>query len=204
MDAGRITDDDGKILVRTARGCVEEFLKHGRRPEPARKFEEKFSFNSGVFVTLNKNDSLRGCIGYVEPRQSLSNALYGAALSAATEDPRFEPVGSAELKDITFEITILGAPIEISVRDPAEYPSRIRIGRDGIVVNHAGRSGLLLPQVPVEYGWNSTEFLEHTCEKAGLKADAWKKKGTIVSRFEGIIFGEEAPNGSIVRHTLGD
>ncbi len=202
MTGRHISHADGELLVRAARKIATRFVTGGA-PEPDPGFESRFAFSCGVFVTIDNKDGLRGCIGYVLPDRNLSEALADAAASAVT-DPRFEPVTPDELDCITFEVTVLTAPKEIAAGDPSEYPSKIRIGRDGLIIKSKSSSGLLLPQVPVEYGWSATEFLGHACEKAGLERDAWKKKGTIVSRFEGIIFGEEAPNGNITRHALGD
>lgn len=137
-------------------------------------------------------------------KKKLSEGLVDAAISAATQDPRFPPVNIDELDQIIFEVTVLTPPIEIKVDDPMEYLSIIKVGRDGLIVENAYTSGLLLPQVPTEYDWNVEEFLCHTCEKAGLDRDAWKDKTTKMSRFEGVIFKEESPNGIIVRESSND
>ena len=161
-----ISEKDGQILVKTARVIVTDYLKNGSKTELGKKFQEDFSFNSGVFVTLNNPLGLRGCIGYPLPDKKLFNALEEAAISAATEDPRFPPVKFEELDSITFEVTVLTPPTKIEVNDSQEYLSKIKIGQDGLIVKYGYSSGLLLPQVPVEYGWNEKEFLEYTCEKA--------------------------------------
>ena len=157
-----------------------------------------------MFVTLNKENELRGCIGYSVPVKKLYEGLVDAAISAATRDPRFPPVTLDELNQITFEVTILTSPKEIKVNETSEYLSQIKVGRDGLIVENTFTSGLLLPQVPTEYGWNEEEFLEHTCQKAGLDKNAWKKKSTKISKFQGIIFKEELPNSSIVRESAND
>jgi len=193
-----ISDLDGKELVIMARTVVTELLKNDSKISDS-KFDSKFDFKSGVFVTLNKKNSLRGCIGYPIPIKRLSNGLIDAAIAAATEDPRFPPVNPNELDDITFEITVLTPPIEIKVNNPQEYLSIIKVGRDGMIVESSFTSGLLLPQVAKEYDWNVEEFLCHTCEKAGLDKNAWKISSTKISKFEGIIFKEELPHGDIVR-----
>jgi len=108
-------------------------------------------------------------------------------------------VKTNELNDIVFEVTVLTPPVEIDVSDPTEYLEKIKVGRDGLIIRHSFSSGLLLPQVPVEYGWNTEEFLQHTCEKAGLARDTWKNGSVKIEKFEGIIFKEETPNGVIVR-----
>lgn len=201
-DYKQISDQDGEALVKTARSIVSEFLKSNNRLKLEENFESNFSFNSGVFVTLNDSTGLRGCIGFPLPDKKLYNALEDAAIAAATEDPRFSPVKSEELDKITFEVTILTPPEEIQVDDPLEYPSRIKVGRDGLIVKHSFYSGLLLPQVPVEYHWTEEEFLGYTCEKAGIPRDYWKKKDTKILKFEGIVFKEESPNGKVIREKL--
>ena len=195
----QLSDSDGVFLVKTARKAVTEFLSNGNRMKLESDLEEKFSFNSGVFVTLNNPDGLRGCIGFPMPEKKLSHAIIEGAIAAATEDPRFPSVKTNELNDIVFEVTVLTPPVEIDVSDPTEYLEKIKVGRDGLIIRHSFSSGLLLPQVPVEYGWNVEEFLQHTCEKAGLSRDTWKNESVKIEKFEGIIFKEETPNGVIVR-----
>ena len=195
----QLSDSDGVVLVKTARRAVTGFLSNGNRIKLEPDLEEKFSFNSGVFVTLNNPDGLRGCIGFPMPEKKLSHAIVDGAIAAATEDPRFPSVKTNELNDIVFEVTVLTPPIEIDVYDPMEYLEKIKVGRDGLIIRHSFSSGLLLPQVPVEYGWNTEEFLQHTCEKAGLARDTWKNESVKIEKFEGIIFKEETPNGAIVR-----
>lgn len=196
-----ISDEDGKILVSTARKIVTEFLRSGHKPRLDKDMESKLSFDAGVFVTLNLNNDLRGCIGFPLPKK-ISQALPEAAIAAATEDPRFSPVEPHELDSITFEVTILTPPVEITVDDPQELLSKIKVGRDGLIIRQGHHSGLLLPQVPVEYGWNEEKFLEHTCQKAGLPSNSWKEKNTQIFSFEGIIFKEEKPNGMVIREEL--
>ena len=195
----KLSDSDGVILVKTARKAVTEFLSNGNRMKLESDLEKKFSFNSGVFVTLNNPDGLRGCIGFPMPDKKLSHGIIDAAISAATEDPRFSPVKTNELNGIRFEVTVLTPPIVVDVSDPMEYLEKIKVGRDGLIIRHSFSSGLLLPQVPVEYGWDVEEFLQHTCEKAGLSRDTWKNESVKIEKFEGIIFKEETPNGAIVR-----
>ena len=195
----QLSDSDVVVLVKTARRAVTGFLSNGNRIKLEPDLEEKFSFNSGVFVTLNNPDGLRGCIGFPMPEKKLSHAIVDGAIAAATEDPRFPSVKTNELNDIVFEVTVLTPPIEIDVYDPMEYLEKIKVGRDGLIIRHSFSSGLLLPQVPVEYGWNTEEFIQHTCEKAGLARDTWKNESVKIEKFEGIIFKEETPNGVIVR-----
>ena len=195
----KLSDSDGVFLVKTARQAVTEFLSNGNRIKLEAEYEKKFSFDSGVFVTLNKPDGLRGCIGFPMPEKKLSRAIIEGAIAAATEDPRFPPVTTKELDGITFEVTVLTPPVEIDVSDPVEYLSKIKVGRDGLIIRHSFYSGLLLPQVPGEYGWSVEEFLQHTCHKAGLEKDFWKSGKAKIEKFEGIVFKEETPNGEVVR-----
>ena len=201
-DYNNLSNDDGHVLVKTARIIVTQYLKNGTKPKLEKEFTDNFSFKSGVFVTLNTTLGLRGCIGYPLPDKLLFSALEDAVISAATKDPRFPAVKSKELDSITFEVTILTPPEKIVVSKPEEYLSKIKIGRDGLIVKHGFYSGLLLPQVPVEYGWNEKEFLEYTCEKAGLPKNYWKNSETEIQKFEGIVFKEENPNGIVIREML--
>ena len=191
----QLSDSDGVFLVKTARTAVTEFLSNGKRIKLESEDEKKFSFNAGVFVTLNNADGLRGCIGFPMPDKKLSHGIIDAAIAAATEDPRFSPVKINELNEIVFEVTVLTPPVEITVTDPMEYLEKIKVGRDGLIIRNSFSSGLLLPQVPVEYDWNVEEFLQHTCEKAGLEKDTWKNEKVKIEKFEGIVYKEEA-NGS--------
>ena len=202
-ESKQFSSPDGNELVKMARKAVIELLKNNSEIKDS-EFNSKFDFSSGVFVTINKQGSLRGCIGYSLPVKKLSEGLIDAAISAATQDTRFSPVNIDELDQITFEVTVLTPPIEIKVDDPMDYLSIIKVGRDGLIVENAYTSGLLLPQVPTEYGWNEEKFLCYTCEKAGLDKDAWKDKTTKVSRFEGVIFKEESPNGKVVRESTNE
>ena len=191
----QLSDSDGVFLVKTARMAVTEFLSNGKRMKLESEREKKFSFNAGVFFTVNNADGLRGCIGFPMPDKKLSHGIIDAAIAAATEDPRFSPVKTNELNGIVFEVTVLTPPVEITVTDPMEYLEKIKVGRDGLIIRNSFSSGLLLPQVPVEYGWNVEEFLQHTCEKAGLEKDTWKNEKVKIEKFEGIVYKEKT-NGS--------
>ncbi len=197
-----LSEHDGEILVKTARAVVTEYLKTRKKIILQEDFKSRFSYNSGVFVTLNKANDLRGCIGFPTPEKKLYQSLVDAAIASATTDPRFPPIKYEELKEILFEVTVLTPPIEVKVENTLEYPSKIKVGRDGLIVKWEFGSGLLLPQVPIEWGWNEEEFLNHTCEKAGAPHDCWKRRETKILRFEGIIFKETNPNGNVVRAQL--
>jgi uncharacterized protein (TIGR00296 family) len=201
-DKFKISEKDGQILVNTARAIITEYLENGSDKELDQQFQEDFSFKSGVFVTLKNSNGLRGCIGYPLPDKKLFNALKDASIAAAIEDPRFPPVKFEELDFITVEVTVLSPPTRIEVDDSQEYLSKIKVGQDGLIVKYGYNSGLLLPQVPIEYGWNEREYLEHACEKAGLPSDFWKNNEIEIQKFEGIVFKEKYPNGEIIQEKL--
>ncbi len=143
----------------------------------------------GVFVTLKKNGELRGCVGLPLPRFPLGEAVKKAARSAA-DDRRFHPIKKEELEEIDVEVTVLTVPERIEVDDPEEYLERIEVGKHGLMIEHRGRQGLLLPQVPLEQDWNCREYLEGLCKKAMLRPDEWKDESAKIMCFEGQIFKE--------------
>lgn len=198
MNFQNISDDDGTILVKMARTVVTKYLTNNTKIFD-HDFKEKFSFNAGVFVTINDKSGLRGCIGFPFAIKKLSDALTDAAISASTEDPRFSSIRQNELNNLVFEVTVLSDAEEISTSSPEEIIQEVKIGRDGLMIEKDSQSGLLLPQVPVEYNWDVVDFLNHTCHKAGLPNGSWKDKDTKISKFQGIIFREILPNGEIVR-----
>ena len=188
--------EEGILAVKAARKSIEaETL--GLLPELdlPKSFDEK----SGVFVTINTypEGRLRGCIGYPEPAFMLKDALLYSAQSAC-HDPRFMPLSEREAANCTVEVTILSEP-KLMECEKEELPKNIVIGRDGLIIQFGRRRGLLLPQVPVEWGWEQEEFLEQLCAKAGLPPDAWKLKDTMIWSFTGEIFKELSPRGEIVR-----
>lgn len=199
----QLSSEEGEFLVRLARKAVEEYLKNERRIKPPSEISEKLRRPCGVFVTIsqfkNGKKILRGCIGYPYPTTPLVEAVIDSALGAATQDPRFYPLSLEELDKVVFEVSILTPPIKIEVKNPIEYPSKIKIGKDGLIVEHGLYKGLLLPQVAIEWNWDAEEFLCHCCQKAGLSPDYWLVKGTKVYKFQAIIFEEEEPGGNVRR-----
>ena len=158
----------------------------------------------GVFVTLKRypDDALRGCIGYPLPVLPLQTALARAAVSAAVDDYRFRPVRGVDLPRITLEVSVLTVPVPLRFSSPEEALRSLVVGRDGLIVEGLGSSGLLLPQVAPEQGWNAEELLEGTCEKAGLPPHAWRDPRVTVRRFEAEVFREVTPGGDVVREEL--
>jgi uncharacterized protein len=160
----------------------------------------------GVFVTLLEGSeprNLRGCIGAPYPDGPLLSQLIEVAVEAATSDPRFPPVTSSEFKEkVVVEVTVLSNPEVLKVARALDYRDRVRIGRDGIIVDGMGSRGLLLPQVAVEEGFDSEEFLSQCCLKAGMLPDAWLSGKVQVSRFQGQVFSEERPGGRVFERNL--
>ncbi|PWR74162.1 TIGR00296 family protein [Methanospirillum lacunae] len=183
-----LTADEGRLALSYARSVMHEHIAGTPYDEPS--WPAIFSKKRGVFVTLTIHGELRGCIGYPYPVLPLKEAIHDAACSASTEDPRFPPVKAEELSHISVEVTILTEPQLLEVA-PDMRTSAIEVGRHGLIVKGFGRSGLLLPQVPVEWGWNTREFLDHTCNKAGLPAKSWLESSVQVFTFEGQIFSEK-------------
>jgi len=140
---------------------------------------------SGAFVTIKRHGALRGCLGTLECTRGLAAEVARCAADAASQDPRFPPVRSDELADVSLEVSVLG-PLEPI--DPADS-SVITIGRHGLVAEQGHRRGLLLPQVATEWGWTAEQFLRQTCVKAGLPEDAWRR-GARIFRFDAEVFGE--------------
>lgn len=185
-----ITDDDGQFLVKLARTAIETYLTDGNIITPPEDTKTILKEDRGVFVTLNRHDELRGCIGYPEPVKPLVEALINVAISAATGDPRFPQVTLAEMDQIQVEVSVLTKPVLISVQKPAEYMDKVEVGKDGLIVEMGIYRGLLLPQVPVEWNWDVEEFLANTCMKAGLSPDCWLQDGVKIYSFQSQIFEE--------------
>jgi len=203
------TVEDGALLIQFARENIEHFLKHNKKIMVPENIKERFSDKYGAFVTLNRysaeGNSLRGCIGYIEPTYSLYDVIHRVSISSATEDPRFPSVDLEELDDIVIELSILTPPELLKVDSPDGYLEKIEIGRHGLIAEKGMRRGLLLPQVPVDHdrNWDVKTFLNHTCQKAWLSSDAWKDvESTKIYSFEAILFEESEPRGEVRRKYL--
>jgi uncharacterized protein (TIGR00296 family) len=196
------TDEDGRLAIDIARKTIESYLKDETVPEF--KVPEHFKNKSGVFVTLNRHPKhdLRGCIGYPEPHAPLIDAITDSAINAATRDPRFPSVTLKEMDKIIVEVSLLTPPEPLEAKNPKDYLEKIKIGRDGLIVEKGMSRGLLLPQVPVEWKWDVETFLSHTCMKAGLSADCWLRSGTKFYRFSAEVFTEDEPRGTISKKIL--
>lgn len=173
-------------LLRIARSSIEAELD-GRAHEidPA-ILDGELSRPAGAFVSLHTTGrTLRGCIGSILPVAPLVHAVATNAANAAFRDPRFYPLRRDELDGIHIEISVM-SPIE-----PVRSVDEVVVGRDGLIVRHGRLAGLLLPQVPTEYGWDRDTFLRQTCLKAGLPPEAWRSAACRIERFSAEVFGEE-------------
>jgi AmmeMemoRadiSam system protein A len=152
----------------------------------------------GAFVTLHLEGELRGCIGYIRAVGTLAEAVRDNAVNAGFRDPRFSPVRSGEIPRLTIEISALRegeTPCSPFIR--VNGIDEVVVGRDGLYLEHAGgaASGILLPQVPLEYGWDIDAFLDALCRKAGVPRGAWNRPDFRLSRFSAEVFGEtDAPS----------
>jgi uncharacterized protein len=180
-----LTADEGKRATALARDAIEHAIL--QKPAAAIPLTPVFEEKRGVFVTLTKAGELRGCIGFPYPVIPLGDAIRQAAVAAAKEDPRFLPVHKNEVSSLAFEVTVLTVPKSLDCK-PEERPAHIKTGQHGLIVRGMGTSGLLLPQVATEYGWDSETFLFHTCQKAGLPGSCWKDRQVEILTFEGQIF----------------
>ena len=183
-----ITQKAGEYLVKTAKESIEYYLKNNEIMEKPSDYPIELDDELGVFVTLNKNKNLRGCIGYPEPVKPVLDAVIDVSISAAFNDPRFNPISEDEFENLDFEVTVLTKPELIPVAHPNQYLEEIKIGRDGLIIQKGFAKGLLLPQVAIENSFDVEEFLEQTCMKAGISSDSWMDESCDVFKFQGQIF----------------
>jgi len=162
-----LTKEDKDELLYLARRAIVDYVMNKKILEIEMK-NPRLKANGAVFVTIKKNDNLRGCIGTIHPVKPLYQAVISNAISASSYDPRFLPMNKEELKDMDIEISILSA------LEPIKDTRHIEIGTHGLYIVKEQRSGLLLPQVAKEHGWDRDMFLEQLCMKAGLPKDAWR------------------------------
>jgi AmmeMemoRadiSam system protein A len=190
-----LNDEERRTLLADARETIAAALEM-RAPRYRRSEELERAIRGGksalgrpcgAFVTLHKNGGLRGCIGRMNTATPLEETVKLMAAEVAFHDPRFPPVQRGELE---------GCVIEISALSPMELcpdPRQVKVGVHGLYLNYAGRSGVLLPQVPLEQGWNLDEYLDYICVKAGVPPKTWEKPDADLFTFTAIVFGEESP-----------
>ena len=197
-----LSSDEGRAAVRLARETLESHVRGGSRERGVRR-SGALAEKRGVFVTLNTLEGgtkqLRGCIGYPEPIKPLWEAVQDVTIYAS-EDPRFPfPVRGEELDSIVVEVSVLTLPQEVHASRRQELPSKIRLGVDGLIISTSFTSGLFLPQVATEQGWDQETFMSEACGKAGLPFDSWLRDDTKVQTFQAEVFAEVSPRGDVVR-----
>jgi AmmeMemoRadiSam system protein A len=190
-----ITPEEKKALLEEARETIAAKLEK-RQPEYSLEpsLEKAIAEGSsalskpcGAFVTLHTrvNGQLRGCIGRMIASSPLEKTVRAMALEAAFGDPRFPPLEAGELSRVVIEISAL-SPME-----RCNDPRSVKVGVHGLYLSHRGRSGVLLPQVPVEQGWNLDEYLDYICVKAGLPPGSYEAPGAELYTFTAVVFGED-------------
>lgn len=196
------TLEDGKYLIGISRQAIKHYgltKNYITIPDaPA-----KYLVRSGAFVTVkDKNGQLLGCIGRPYPSGTLLENIIQSAVDAAYYDPRFAPLDPGAADIVLLEVSILSLPEQINFKSPDDLLNQIKVGRDGIIVEWALGSGLLLPQVPVEEKWDVKEYISYGCLKAGADRNLWKRGNLRVYRFTASVFSETEPNGSIISVNL--
>ena len=180
-----LSDADKLTLLRTARQALEDYLDEGRDPR-CESDRPALLEHRATFVTLRQRETgdLRGCRGETVARRPLIESVAHMAISSATEDPRFTPVTIDEVTALHIEISALSPLEPIAAED-------VEVGRHGLVISRGPYSGLLLPQVPVNHGWDREEFLDWVCRKAGLPDGAWQSKDADLCGFECEVWEEK-------------
>lgn len=196
------SNEEGEIAVRIARRVIESAI-HNNNPGKM-NIPRSFREYSGVFTTITKYPSgdLRGCIGYSEPVMPIVSAIVRSAKSAATRDTRFHPLHAEELEKVIISVSLLTKPSRILYDEPEELPFLVEVGKHGLIVKKNSRGGLLLPQVPVEQGWDSEVFLNQVCVKAGLPHKSWRSGKVELYTFTAEVFEETEPHGPVVRKDM--
>ncbi len=180
----KLNREEKIILLRAARDTIASYFEEA--PDIDYEITSTLSKKCGAFVTLHKRDgALRGCIGHISSDKPLIDTIKEMALASSIQDPRFSPLKKEELGNIEIEISVLSPFKRINNLE------EIEVGKHGILMQKGYKSGLLLPQVAVEYGWDRETFLTHTCYKAGMNSTCWKNKDTIIEIFHAIVFGEK-------------
>lgn len=179
-----LAEEEKLGLLRIAREAIQaRFEGKKYEPVPIPSLDDR---KQGVFVTLWLHGKLHGCMGRIQARESVPEAIAAMAPVAAFDDPRFPELTLEELPEVMIEISLLSRLERVH-----DFDTDIVIGRDGLLVKLDLHSGLLLPRIPVEYGWETREFLEQTCLKAGLPKNAYRDKYAEVYKFTASRFSEQ-------------
>jgi AmmeMemoRadiSam system protein A len=182
-DAPALVEPDRHALLSLARQALRSHLE--RRAPPDAPASPALRRPHGAFVSLHRRSdgALRGCVGSLDADEPLWDVVARMAVAAASRDARFEPVRLEELPDVIIEVSVLGPLLPLR-------PEQIQVGRHGVLISAGGLRGVLLPQVPVEHGWDREALLDRTCRKAGLPAETWRRGEAQIFGFTATVFGE--------------
>ncbi len=190
-----LNKEQKEILLKIARGSIQEAVT-GEKIINKKKLIEKFPWlqeKGAVFVTINKEHHLRGCIGSIIAHRTLLDDLIENAKSAALRDPRFKPLQREELNSIDIEISILTMPKELPYKDITDLKQKIKKGKDGVILNYNGYQATYLPSV-----WEQLEsfesFFATLCQKARLPSNCLEFHPTIYT-YETIKIKEDSSKG---------
>jgi MEMO1 family protein len=177
---GSLNPGQQRRLRELARQALNAAVR-GQAPPAVPQDDPALLRPAGVFVTLKQGHELRGCIGAIMARRPLAREVAAMAGAAALNAPRFPPVSPAELEGLELELSVL------SPMRPCR-PEEVRVGVDGLLIEGRGGGGVLLPQVPLEQGWDRQQYLDGLCRKAGLPAGAWRDPGVQLYCFQAQVF----------------
>ncbi|MFW5916038.1 MAG: AmmeMemoRadiSam system protein B [Bacteroidota bacterium] len=184
----QLNEEEKKTLLEIARRTLEEYIRNAQIPEfKEKKMSENLKKKTGAFVTLQKDEELRGCIGRFKAEIPLYELVGQLAIASATQDMRFSSVSEDELDDIIIEISVL-TPME-----KIQSVNEIEPGTHGVYIQKGSNSGTLLPQVAEKFDWTREEFLGHCArDKAGIGWEGWKEAE--VYKYSAIVFSEKKLN----------
>lgn len=183
-----MTKQNQQFLLKLARQTLKHYFDTGKILDVSvsnKELNEKL----GTFVTLHKNSQLRGCIGHIEPVQEVYKDVIDNALSAAFDDPRFNPLQKDELKDVVIEISVLTQPQKLIYTSIDDLLNKLQPLRDGVVIKKGRHGATYLPQVWEDLA-NKEDFLSSLCEKAGLPTDEWRTCQLEVLTYQAEVFYE--------------
>lgn len=192
--APSLSFEDGARAVELARDAIESYVLYGQREQPG-SMREAFYARTGAFVRIESargRGSLRGCAGAYDGTEQLGHAIVSAAIQAASDNSCGSELEPAELANVTISVCIVRNVLLTD--DPV---ADLELGTHGLAVDRQGHTGWMYPTVPVENGWSAYDYLDRTCRKAGLPPSAWEDDDVMVTLFEGAIFREREPEGSV-------
>lgn len=180
-----LNHEEKLVLLRNARNSIEKIFVDRELPKINYDNYPRFKQNCGAFVTLTKNEKLRGCIGYIISDWPLFETVCRAAVQAAISDTRFSPLNKEEVNQISIEISVLSVPFKM------QHYDEIELGKHGLILREGIYHGVLLPQVPIEHDMTKVDYLNAICEKAGLAKEFWRQKKLNLDLFTATVFSEE-------------